>query len=273
MDIPPFYGSKILVLSDDKKLVFAGLCIAKESHKESTFSFLNIDREIFKVEDHQYIYLKPKTTQDFFGENKQMEEEFVQPLSLLEIKKGVYSASWNYFFQLDQYKDAANSYGRNALIAGMTIAFGLVGGLATVAATSGENIPSFNKSIWLEYDSNKKITTESVLVSDLNLRSYSLNSFGEFKYNQSGWGIMNRPVIDDKNFFVPCVFNYRDSTLTSDSKFDLLFLREKINLLYPGSVFSYKNKYYFLGAYDPDNEPSNIKSHNNVYTNILIEIE
>jgi hypothetical protein len=202
-----------------------------------------------------------------------MEEEFVQPLSLLEIKKGVYSASWNYFFQLDQYKDAANSYGRNALIAGMTIAFGLVGGLATVAATSGENIPSFNKSIWLEYDSNKKITTESVLVSDLNLRSYSLNSFGEFKYNQSGWGIMNRPVIDDKNFFVPCVFNYRDSTLTSDSKFDLLFLREKINLLYPGSVFSYKNKYYFLGAYDPDNEPSNIKSHNNVYTNILIEIE
>lgn len=267
--IPAFRDNKIQHMVDSANILFSGLGLSEDRTDGWTASFLSIDKNTFQVADHYYYALNTDTIKRFFGRNNQLLSEFILPLSFMQDKNGNLTVGWNFFYELDFNANASKE--RKTVIALASVAFGVVGAVIAVAATSDDHVNNYRKSLWLNYSPGEKKIKEHLLSSDFHAKEYYLHSFASLQRNDTCWALMNSFPPDQKYHSIICARTINLDSQTCDASFSTLFSKGELNYIYPGSLFYHKKTYYLLGEYDPANDPNRDKYRLD-YATFLIQI-
>ena len=143
------------------------------------------------------------------------------------------------------------------------MAGGLAGGFIAsgiaAAVTSGDQFNNYRRSLWLEYNSKEKQFKEFTIPTDFHASEYYLHSLTCIQRTDTNWVLLNSFPPGQKHYSGICALNLNTKLQSFDSSFSPLFTKGIVNLIYPESNFYMDSVYYFLGAYDPENDSTKDK--------------
>ncbi len=249
-DIPSFYKNKIQHTGTNHSFAFTGLQIDETSSKNWSESFLVFRTNPLEIVHASSIHLKPESVTGFFDSNNKLQKEYILPVNFSLAKDSTYFVGWTRFFRLNQMEQKSN---RVEIIGGAWALFGVIGAIAASAAIEGKaRYKDLNPALWLSYSPEKKLLFENISSSSLRSKKYYAHSYASFLMQGVATSIMNKPLEEDNTLSSVSISKFSKGSYSVDSIAHSFLSDLHVNTIYPGSLFSDKNKNYFLGEYDPE---------------------
>jgi hypothetical protein len=243
--VPDFRECKMQQFSNDNMIAFTGLYADEKSPAGWWTAFLSVRKEPFEIMNASSANLNPEMTKMIYGL-----DEFIHPVNFLISSDSTYSAGWTKFPTLSQI--ASTRSGNSGAILFGGIMFGLIGAATMAAATSGSiDISAFERALLLQYSPVTKTLIEDTVSSNLTTNKYHAHSYAALTSNGKAMWFMNKPMKEYRDLSTLFFSPFGSSLHSCDSTMYYNVSDFNVNLIYPGSHYTYKNKNYFLGEYNP----------------------